>query len=504
MHIVTAKEMYEADCYAIEKTGMEGKLLMENAGRAAAAKVEERAGKEKRILVMAGGGSNGGDGFVIARNLLINGYRVSVLQLVPDEKITGDAAYHKLLYENTEGAIERWESPGKLEAALKEVDIVIDAMLGIGTKLPLREPFNQAVQILNGTDVFTISIDIPSGVPADEGTADVEGVIADYTIIIEQPKQTAFIVSALPFYGQWEVVKIGIPPQAFQHAAIRLTWGNTETKSSLPNRNKFSHKGSHGKGLLIGGSLEMPGSIALTTRAALRAGAGLITAGTLPQNIPVISAHCSEATYVSLAEAAGKISNQELNTSGYDAVAVGMGMGREETTAQFTRNLITRAEVPVLIDADGLHHVKRHLALLQKRRYPTVLTPHPGEMAMLTGFSVQEITQQPFSIAKQFAINYNVYLVLKGAITIVTDPEGNQWVNTSGNAGLAKGGSGDALSGILLAMMMQNQTMQAALSNGCYIHGMSADQQIAKDHSQQDLLAHDVIDGLASVFRAFS
>ncbi|WP_110943274.1 NAD(P)H-hydrate dehydratase [Virgibacillus senegalensis] len=504
MHIVTAKEMYEADRYAMEKIGIEGKLLMENAGRAVAAKVVKRVDESMRILVLCGSGNNGGDGFVIARTLFQQGYAVRLLQLAPNQKITGDAAYHKLLYQNSGGKVEQWESAASLSTVLKESDVVIDAMLGIGVTGKPRPPYDQAIEEVNKAGLMVLSVDIPSGVPADEGAGEFIGISAEYTVIVAQPKQSLFVEQTASYYGSWEVVDIGIPPKAFA-ACGRYLWGEEETQTGLVQRSRFSHKGIHGKAFVVGGSQEMPGSIALTTKAALRAGSGLVTTGTVPQAIPSIAAQCAEATYLSLnADERGRITMQSIDVSGYDALAIGMGMGRKQTTADFTRKLVSEAEIPVLIDADGLHHLKQDLDMLRHRTHPSILTPHPGEMAMLTGDGVKEIIQRPFSISRQFATAYGVYLVLKGSFTIVTDPEGNQWVNTSGNAGLAKGGSGDALSGILLAQIMQQQPIRQALSIGGFIHGMAADQLVAGKHSKHDLTASDVIDGLAQVFCTFS
>ncbi|WP_077624166.1 bifunctional ADP-dependent NAD(P)H-hydrate dehydratase/NAD(P)H-hydrate epimerase [Sediminibacillus massiliensis] len=502
MHIVTAKEMYEADRYAIEKIGIDGRMLMENAGREAASKIQSRITEETAVLVLVGAGNNGGDGFVIARTMANNGYRVTLLQLVPDHKIKGDAAFHKQLFVKSGGDICYWQGVDSFKALLKDFGVVIDAMLGIGVSGPLRSPFDEAVEAVNEMEILTIAVDIPSGVPADEGVAEFDGIQADRTIVIEQPKVSAYLQHTAPYYGELEIVRIGIPHQAFR-SSIQL-WGEKEAGKSLPDRDRFSHKGSHGKGLVIGGAREMPGSISLTTRAALKAGSGLITTATVQEVIPVLSSTCLEATYLLLQEKQGRIDDQQIDVSAFDALAIGMGMGREPHTSNFTKNLLLKADIPVLIDADGLHHAKENISLLKNRKKPTVLTPHPGEMAMLTGYSVKEILQKPFSVSREFAVEHQVYLVLKGSNTIVADPEGNQWVNTSGNAGLAKGGTGDVLSGILLAMIMQKQTIQEALSNGCFIHGKSADDAVRDSHSQQDLLASDVIDGLASVFRTFS
>ncbi|MDL4840153.1 NAD(P)H-hydrate dehydratase [Aquibacillus rhizosphaerae] len=502
MHIVTAKEMYEIDRFAIEKGGIDGRILMENAGRAIVDQITNLVDNTERILVLVGSGNNGGDGFVIARNLLNKGYEVIVLQLVADEKIKGDAAYHKQLFINFKGKIQLVQEVTVVEQYLSNADVVIDAMLGIGISGEVRQPFKQVIEVVNKLEMLTISVDIPSGVPADEGVANFTAIKADYTFVVELPKLSLYLEYCSPFYGQWRLVEIGLPHTTFSQDNLIETWNQKNVVETLPKRNRYSHKGSHGKGLVIGGSHTMPGSVAMTAKAALRSGSGLITVGTVQEAIPSIASYCMEATYISFLSNEGIITGlPAIDFSSYDALAIGMGMGRSESTASITKKVIVDAKIPILIDADGLQHIKGDLPLIKQRQHPTVLTPHPGEMAMLTGYSVKEILTSPFKVSKQFAREHGVYLILKGVHTIISDPNGRQWVNTTGNAGLAKGGSGDVLSGILLSMMMQNQSLNDALTNGCFIHGASADILVSEQRSKQDLVATDVIDGLTSVFR---
>ncbi|MCT2534958.1 NAD(P)H-hydrate dehydratase [Aquibacillus koreensis] len=500
MQIVTAKEMYEIDRLTIEKGGVDGKLLMENAGRSIVNHMLPIIDRTKSILVLVGGGNNGGDGFVIARTLLTDGYDVLVVQLVPDYKIKGEAAYHKQLWLNFGGIVHVFQDTSMIRRYLLDADIVVDAMLGIGISGEVRQPLKDVIGLVNQVEALTISVDIPSGLPADEGESHFEAVVADYTFIVEHPKMSLFLESCSPFYGKWEVVKIGLFHSNLSSGS-RIAWRERDVKRTLPKRSRNSHKGTHGRGLVIGGSSTMPGSIAMTLKAALRSGAGLITGGTINEVFSSIASHCVEATYLPLLGKAGAMTTQPVDVSMYNAIAIGMGMGRNEETAAFTRQLVKDVTKPILIDADGLHHIKDDLASISQRKQPTILTPHPGEMAMLTGISVREILLHPFEVSKQFAYEHNVYLVLKGPHTIITDPNGNQLVNTTGNQGLAKGGSGDVLSGVLLAMIMQEQSMIEALANGCFIHGKSADLLISSHRSTEDLLATDVIDGLASVFR---
>ncbi len=493
--------MYEIDRYTIEQLGMDGKILMENAGREITKEIIPLVSDRDRILILVGSGNNGGDGFVVARTLRNLGYHPFVLQLVTNEKIKGDAAYHKQLFCNFGGSVEILQNVDEIHRYITNADVIVDAILGIGVTGNLRSPIDQVVQAINDSEKRTISVDIPSGVPADEGVEVFDGVKADYTIVVDRPKISAFLTHCAKYYGEWKVVDIGLPPSI---SSTVKTWMKADVQATLPKRNKYAHKGNHGKGLIVGGSIEMPGSIAMTASAALRSGSGLLTVASVKGNIPSIAMRCAEATYRPLKSQQGAVVNQEVDLFGFDAIAIGMGMGRDPNTAIFTKKVVAEAEMPVLIDADGLHHIKEDLSILTDRSYPTVLTPHLGEMAMLTERSVKEIMNRPFAIAKQFACQHQIYLVLKGAFTIVTDPSGQQWVNTTGNAGLAKGGSGDVLSGILLAMMMQGTKVQVALSNGCYLHGASADHLVENHHSQRDLLATDVVQGLTSVFRTFS
>lgn len=502
MKIVTAKEMYEVDRIAMEEKGLHGTILMENAGRSIAEKVKMHASKNSRILVLIGSGNNGGDGFVIARTLLNQDYLIKVIQLVSNEKIKGDARYHKKVFEEY-GGIVQFHTMESYDL-ISEADVIIDAMLGIGVKGMLRSPFKEIIKAVNTACKMTIAVDIPSGVPAETDSEFNGAIKANYTYVIEAPKLSAFIDGYAPFYGVWEVVKIGLPTAALEQTKKRCTWEQSDVQATLPNRDRFAHKGSHGKGLIIGGSRLMPGSITMTAKAALRSGTGLLTIGTVKSAIQSIASHCTEATFIDIESEDGWITNKKaIKLGSYDAIAIGMGMGREQHTSAFTKQVLVEAEVPILVDADGLSHIRDDLSLLKKRQYPTILTPHPGEMAMLVNCSIAEIVANPFQIAKAFAEKYRVYLVLKGTYSIVTDPEGNQWVNTTGNQGLAKGGSGDCLSGIILAMIMQRQTIPEALSNSCYIHGKSAELLVEDSHSTYDLTATDVIEGIPAVFRTF-
>ncbi|WP_431801677.1 NAD(P)H-hydrate dehydratase [Halobacillus andaensis] len=504
MDIVTAQEMYERDQVAIQTVGVSGVTLMENAGRAICEDVEKKVSADQKITVLIGGGNNGGDGFVIARTLRNRGCRVEAWQVVPDEKVKGDALSHKKMYLNSGYELYVMEDTAFLEQSIKQADVVIDAILGIGVQGPLRPPLDQVVEILNKQPVYTISVDIPSGVPADEGTKNFNGVRADYTCVLEAPKMSAFLQSTSPYYGEWNTVEIGLPNHLVKDPG-REWWQQEYAGQTFPQRAGDSHKGSHGKGIVIGGSFSMPGSIAMTARAALRSGIGLLTIATSRSAIPMIAPYLQEAMFLPLEERDGVINDwKRVDWSEYDGAAVGMGLGRSERFSVQMDELFTHAEGPLVIDADGLYHVKERLNRCRDYPYPVILTPHPGEFAHLTERSIAEVLDSPFTITREFAKANGVYVVLKGPSTIITTPQGEQRVETSGNEGLAKGGSGDALSGILLAMVLQSDSVFDALANGCMVHGKTAERLTTYNHSTFDLLATDLIDGLAETFRTFS
>ncbi|UJL47042.1 NAD(P)H-hydrate dehydratase [Virgibacillus sp. NKC19-16] len=505
MYIVTAKEMYDIDHYTMQEIGMDGKLLMENAGRAICARMDAGLSKGNRITVFAGSGNNGGDGFVIARTLLNQMYVVHVVQVVQDAKITGDALYHKHLFLKCGGSLRTLEAENDINGIIKRSDVVVDAMIGIGIKGKLREALNRIVSVLNDSDACIVSVDIPSGLPADEGAlaaAEFTAVQADYTFVVGAPKMSAFLEATAPFYGDWETVSIGFPEAVFQKYTDKHVWGHDEFRQTMPERKVYDHKGDHGRGLVIGGSKTMPGALAMTVKAALKAGSGLITAGTSEEVIRVIASESVEATYLVVSETNGHLTNDTpVSLEGYDAIALGVGMGQNEETRSLVHRLLDQAESPVVIDADGLHHTKSDLSILRARPDPTIMTPHPGEMAMLLDIFVHELLSKPFQYSLEFARRHNVYLVLKGKHTIITTPGGKQAVNTTGNPGLAKGGSGDVLTGIILAQLMQKQNIFQALCNACFIHGRSAELLVEDTHSYHDLMASDVIGGISKVYR---
>ncbi|MFC2947784.1 NAD(P)H-hydrate dehydratase [Virgibacillus sediminis] len=505
MYIVTAKEMYDIDHYTMHVAGLDGRILMENAGRAISGKMKEMLDSSSRITVFAGAGNNGGDGFVIARTLHNMLYDVQVVQVVPDDKITGNAHYHKNLYLNYGGRLFSADDKQRMLARLAETDVIVDAMVGIGISGELREPLGEIADCISHSKAKVISVDLPSGLPADEGIAGFQAVQADLTYIVGAPKMTAFLENTANYYGDWEKLDIGFPAESFRKYANRQLWTAEQFQQTMPKREKYAHKGKHGKGLIIGGSANMPGAAAMAAKASLKTGTGLLTVGSSERVIQMIAPTCMEAMYLPLSDMDGYlVDDPSLSLSGYDAVAVGIGLGRSAQTAGLIHRVLHDSKGPLIIDADGLHHIKDQLESLSQREHPTILTPHPGEMSGLLNLPISEILKHPFQLSAEFAKEYEVYLILKGRHTIITAPDGRQAVTSTGNPGLAKGGSGDVLTGMVHAMVMQDQQIFQALCNACFVHGMAADLMVEYKRAHHDLTASDVIEGISMAYRTIS
>ncbi|WP_028975635.1 bifunctional ADP-dependent NAD(P)H-hydrate dehydratase/NAD(P)H-hydrate epimerase [Sporolactobacillus terrae] len=493
MHVVSREEMRNIDQYTITHIGLGGPVLMENAGRAVYAALEPECKAGDRICVVIGKGNNGGDGFVIARMLFDSGAKVSTWLAADPQKISGEAADHMRAYCACGGTLLRIsDAPETFQQQLDRADWIIDALLGTGIHGAPYPDDQQVIRWINASKGTVISVDLPSGVPANGEAFDHPAVLADQTMTLECPKLAQFMQPAARHFGTVRVLPIGIPNKAYQQVGVqRELRMRSDVVRTLPVRDPFSHKGNHGKGLLIAGSKNMPGAAFFSAKAALRSGIGLLKVS-VPEAIqPILAAQLPETMY---------LPRVQVGLDGASGVGIGPGLGREAREEELVCRLVEESDtIPCVIDADGLFHLRNHLDLLPKRHKPAVLSPHPGEMALLTHASVQDVERDRFGISKAFAEKYQVYLVLKGKATLVTAPDGRQIVNPTGNAAMAKGGSGDVLTGILLAFLLQHEQMMDAVSNAVYVHGAAAEELAAREHSLLDVLASDLIEAIPPV-----
>ena len=518
MKLVTAAQMKELDRRTIEEYGTPGEVLMDRAGQGVSDVVHRLAEASgffnPFVCLFAGRGNNGGDAFAAACHLKRSGHSVEVFLAGAVNEVKGDA-FKQLSRARTEGITIR-EMPTKEDWERAQdyplgADLIVDGILGTGSKGPARGPAVGAIQYMNiqAADSLVISIDIPSGLDADTGCVEGEAVQADLTATIALPKQGLLEPAALNYVGAIEVIDIGIPleyvEQTVSETGRELIY-ITDLRSLFPRRHRASHKGDYGHVLLLGGARGYSGAISRAARAALRSGAGLVTA-VVPDSIAPIVAGASQETMVraapetdigSLAPEAWDEWKERLDE--FSAVLVGPGLTRHEKSATLVRNILKECTVPLVIDADAITVLKDQVRWIQRANSPVVLTPHPGELSALISKSVKDIQSDRCATAAQAAEETKATVVLKGAGTIVAGKGFPLGINMTGNPGMATGGMGDALAGLLTGLLGQGLDPYHAACAAVCIHGKAGD-LAAWRRTQAGIVAGDVVEEIPYVFR---
>ena len=497
-------------------SGASGFDLMENAGRGVFEAVVERlrASGGQRVAVVCGKGNNGGDGFVVARRLRAAQVSVQAFLLARAEAVSGDAGAH-LQKARSEGVevreIVREEEVGGLVRALETADLVVDAILGTGLRGGARGVAAGAVEAINGAGRPVVAVDVPSGLDADTGRAEGACVRAALTVTFALPRIGHFFYPGRARCGALRVVDIGIPRVAVEAEGVEVDLVTAEDALAwLPRRRPNAHKGDCGRVVILAGSVGLTGAATLCAAAAVRGGAGLVTVGTPTSLNDILEVKLTEAMTVPLPEvrrrrclslrARGEVLRLVARA---DVVALGPGLGTYRETVGLVHRLLADIRSPLVIDADGLNALKGRADLLKTRIGPTVITPHPGEFSRLTGASISEIEADPIGGARAFAKAHGVVVALKGAPTVVADPSGGVSVNPTGNAGMATGGSGDALTGLIAALVGQGLDAEVAARLGVYLHGVAGD--IVRDRNGEvGLAASDLADTLPEAVRQAS
>ncbi|GAB6138782.1 NAD(P)H-hydrate dehydratase [Halanaerobaculum tunisiense] len=504
MKLVTGKQMAEIDRQSIEEIGIPGVVLMERAGlKVAEAVKEELATTEAKVMIMAGRGNNGGDGFVVARLLAEAGYKVETVLLGTKDDISGDARVNLDSLVNLGYSVKEVTSEAEitvLKSRLSRTDIVVDALLGTGIKGNLRGLFPQLIQLINQVATKVVAVDIPSGVEAATGKVKDVAIQAARTVTFGLAKLGLVLYPGANYTGNLEVVEIGLPQrvvESVQGKAELLT--PEQVAPLLPDRQANSHKGSYGKLLVVAGSTGMTGAATLTSKASLRSGAGLVTVGVPASLNTILEEKLTAAMTYPLADQAGQLTKKALPeikdlAKSRDVVAVGPGLGSGEELTYLVHQLIDQLEQPLVLDADGLNAID-DLSLLKKRRAATILTPHPGELARLLDQSIESITESRLQVAQEFATEYQVCLVLKGSRTVIATPEGRLYINSTGNSGLATGGSGDILTGLIAGFLGQGLEEVDAVRLAVYLHGLTADLAV-EDLTEYSLVPTDLVEYL--------
>ena len=515
MKILTSKQMRDIDRTAIEELGIPGLVLMENAGlrvvRALRAKFPRLEGE--RVVVVAGKGNNGGDGFVVARHLFNAGGRPEVVLLAKADEVGGDAAVNLAVARRmgvpvTEAAdAAEW---AKARPKVARATVVVDALFGTGLVKPLEGFYAAAVADINRSAAFKLSVDIPSGLSSDTFETIGPSVAADLTVTLAAPKIAHVFSPAADRVGELVVAPIGIPPALFDRPDLALELVEEERlRPFFAPRKRDTHKGSYGHLLVVAGSVGKSGAAALAGRAALRMGAGLVTVATAAGVLPSVARSMAELMTEPLAEtpertvAAAALGRAAALLKGKSAVLVGPGLSTHPSTAEFVLGLLPKIKVPCVVDADGLNIVAGRLEVLGRMAGPVVLTPHPGEFARLTGRSAEEVLRRRLELAPEFAVKNKVLVVLKSHRTLVAAPDGRVFVNPTGNPGMATGGTGDVLGGMIASQLAQEKDALGAVLSAVFAHGLAGD--VAADRlGEKALVAGDLIRYLPPVLKALA
>jgi hydroxyethylthiazole kinase-like uncharacterized protein yjeF len=524
MKILTAAEMREVDRLTTKRYSVPSLTLMENAGKSVADFIASRFPDFKRhpIVILCGKGNNGGDGFVVARHLLKMGADVQTYLIGDPREVKGDAATNLKRWKTVSGKllVDRAGKP-IVPAEFGDDAIVVDALLGTGVRGPVEGRLAEVIATVNRhkPGCVVVTVDIPSGLPADTGEISGPVVVADYTVTFTAPKPGLLLGASSRHVGEVLVRQIGSPPDLIEELGKgNLRWSEpAEFARFAAQRKPEGNKGDYGHALIVAGSVGKSGAAVLASWAALRAGAGLVTVATPEPVLPIVAAHTPEIMTEPLAATrAGTISERSLEGNlfatllkGKRALAIGPGLTTQEETQAFVRTVVKfQSDVPVVLDADGLNAFAGRASELKDRKGPLVLTPHPGEMARLTGRTIAEIQANRVEIALKAAADWNAIVVLKGHHTVIAAPSGFAYMNSTGNPGMGTGGTGDILTGMLAGLTAQYARNSDAtglarlVAFGVYLHGLAGDIPYA-ENSGAPLMASDLIRAIPRAYKQF-
>lgn len=531
MKVVTAKEMQEIDRKTIRKIGVPGKVLMERAGAAVAAKVRELF-ERKKTIVIAGGGNNGGDGLVAAKEMFNAGWNVKVLLVTKEDRMSPDCLFQLKIARRMGVPLEF-----RTSITMKDVHgaVVVDAMLGTGLNKDMEGPMAKVITFLNNSGLPVISVDIPSGISSDSGKVMGVAVNAAFTVTFGLPKRGHFLHPGADHTGRLFVENIGFPDELLTSQDLNVELPEKEILAHLiPERPGYSHKGDYGHVLVVAGSRGKTGAAFMTGRACLRAGAGLVTMGVPESLMDVFQGRVTEEMTLPLPDRGdGTLSAKagdtilRFSSEKADVICIGPGIGVSDDTRKMMAGIVSSSRTPMVIDADGINALSEASVggqgateIFKKAQAPIILTPHPGEMARLLKSRESE-TNSPFAKGGQGAIIYNLRkvveedriniamnfaketgtcLILKGAPTVIAGPQGKAFINPTGNPGMATAGTGDVLTGMVASFLAQGLDPLSAAVLGVYMHGLAGD-LAAERMGMPSLIASDIIGSLPEAFR---
>jgi len=512
MKVATSAQMKAIDARAIHEVGVPGVVLMENAGLRVVELIEAKFNRLRglRVVVLCGRGNNGGDGFVIARHLVHAGALVHVYATASAEEFVGDAAIQRKICEKEALPVSDLTQGGEMEKLVQMVErseLVVDALLGTGLTGAPRGTVSAVIEQLATCPAPIVAVDVPSGVESDSGRVSGAAVRAQWTVTFGLPKVGLLIHPGCQFAGEVWLGEIGIPPSVIEEAelACNLITGE-EVAAMLPCRAPDAHKGSCGKIGIVAGCARYAGAATLAARAAMRSGAGLVTLLVPASLNGIVRYGTVEATTIPMAETeTGSIAEHGVDAvipflQERDALAIGPGLSRDEETLSAVRRILDAVSVPAVLDADALFAFAGQTASLRGYRFPKILTPHPGEMATLLGISPREVQENRLEVARTAAEQTEAVVILKGARTVVAAPDGQIFINPTGNAGMASGGTGDVLTGMVASLLGQGLDSLSAAVSAVYLHGLAGDLAAAAK-GESALVASDLIESLPDAWK---
>lgn len=516
MKVLTTGAMSELERRAIEEFGIPGILLMENAANGVVDAALDRFPTAKSAIVFCGPGNNGGDGLAVARLLTARGLGVLALVATEGREYSGDARIQFEAVRQGSGSgldlqiLEPGSDISEIVARLSAADLVVDALFGTGLSRPLSGSFADLTAGINRLRAPVVSVDLPSGLHGDRAEPPGPHVVADLTVTFAFLKTAHVLEPACEAVGEVIITGLGIPERLLDEASAELFLLEADDVSeSLEPRPREAHKGDFGHLLVVAGSLGKSGAAVLAARAAVRSGAGLVTAAVPEPIVGVVEAASLETmTSVLPASASGEISADALGplerqAVGKQAIALGPGLGGSEGAAEVIRVFCLSSSVPLVLDADGLNAFAGRLSDLQAREGSTVLTPHPGELGRLLGTSTAEVVRTRLASVRRAAQEAGAVVILKGRATLIADPRGAVYVNPTGNPGMATGGTGDVLTGVIGALLAQGASALEAARLGAYVHGLAGD-RAASALGERSLAAGDLLDSLPGAFEELS
>jgi hydroxyethylthiazole kinase-like uncharacterized protein yjeF len=499
MKVARVAEMRNLDRRAVKEFGISEDLLMENAGQAVHSVILQKLGiQNNKFVVFCGVGNNGGDGLVVARKIHSNGGEVKVFLLDDEVGFKGAARRNFEIVYKLPVEMRRVSSIDSVLPELFDCDGIVDAIFGTGLARKVAGIHQDVIELINASQTMVFSVDIPSGINGDTGEVMGVAVEADYTVTFGLPKLGNILYPGYEHCGDIYVSHISFPPELYNSGAIKAEINNP---LDLPERAKDTHKGNFGKALFIAGSSSYFGAPYFSALSFLKAGGGMSYLATPESISPFLASKGSEIVFVPQKEtASGSVALENAErllefSEGTDMVVLGPGLSLAPKTQELVRRLVPEIKKPLLIDGDGLTAIAGSTGRIKKRKAPTILTPHLGEMSRITGMEIDEIDQNKMDVLQRTSRELNAIIILKGAHSLIGYPDGGVFINVSGNCGMSTAGSGDVLTGTIAAMYGLGLALGDAVRMGVFVHGFSGD-IAAVDKGEDGMTAQDILDCL--------